>query len=128
MEKKKKALTFEFVELGFGGGWERLIVMAERWLWVREMVAAKVVVGERDGGGDGSGVSEMREEKIWGEIGFDFLLYQIRTRGNTREWKNLKKFLADKIKQERCSFINLFNVILTVKENSHNIIRNLLLS
>ena len=38
--------------------------MGERWLWVREMVAAKVVVGERDGGGDGSGVSEMREEKI----------------------------------------------------------------
>ena len=38
-----------------------LMVSAEGWLWVREMVAAKVVVGERDGDGDGSGVGEMRE-------------------------------------------------------------------
>ena len=37
------------------------MVVAERWLLVREMVAAEVVVGERDGGGDGNGVSEMRE-------------------------------------------------------------------
>jgi hypothetical protein len=37
------------------------MVAAERWLWVREMVAAEVVVGERDGGSDGSGVGEMRE-------------------------------------------------------------------
>jgi hypothetical protein len=71
-KKKKKALTFEFVELGSGGGWERLMVAAERWLWVRGMVAAKVVVGERDGGSNGSGVGEMREmgerkvEKILG--------------------------------------------------------------
>ena len=33
----------------------------ERWLWVREMVAVEVVMGERDGGGDGNGVDEMRE-------------------------------------------------------------------
>ena len=38
-----------------------MMVVAEKWLWVREMVAAKVIVGERDGGGDGSGVGEMRE-------------------------------------------------------------------
>jgi hypothetical protein len=37
------------------------MVAAERWLWVREMVAAEVVVDERDGGGDGNGVGEMRE-------------------------------------------------------------------
>jgi hypothetical protein len=37
------------------------MVAAKRWLWVREMVAAKVVVSERDGGGDGSGVGEIRE-------------------------------------------------------------------
>ena len=29
------------------------MVATERWLWVREMVAAEVVVGERDGGGRG---------------------------------------------------------------------------
>ena len=54
------------------------MVVAERWLWVREMVAAEVVVGERDAGGDGSGVGEMRErerereEKILGEMVFTF--------------------------------------------------------
>ena len=50
------------------------MVAAERWLWVREMVAAEVVVGERDGGGDGSGVGEMREreEKLLGEMVFTF--------------------------------------------------------
>jgi hypothetical protein len=50
------------------------MVAAERWLWVREMVAAEVVVDERDGGGDGSGVGEMREreEKILGEMVFTF--------------------------------------------------------
>ena len=48
------------------------MVAAKRWLWVRGMVAAKVVVGERDGGSNGSGVGEMREmgerkvEKILG--------------------------------------------------------------
>jgi hypothetical protein len=50
----------------------------------------EVVMGERDGGGDGSGVGEMkemgemREEKILGEIGFDFLVYEIRTRGSEK--------------------------------------------
>ena len=39
------------------------MVAAKRWLWVREMVAAEVVVGERDAGGDGSGVGEMRERE-----------------------------------------------------------------
>jgi hypothetical protein len=38
-----------------------MVAAAERWLWVRWMVAAEVVVGERDGGGNGSGVGEMRE-------------------------------------------------------------------
>ena len=40
--KKKKALTFEFVELGFGGG-------------VREIDGGsrEVVMGERDGGSRG---------------------------------------------------------------------------
>ena len=37
------------------------MVAAERWLWVREMVAAEVVLSERDGGGDCSGVGEIRE-------------------------------------------------------------------
>jgi hypothetical protein len=66
------------------------MVAVERWLWVREMVAAEVVVGERDGGGDDSGVGEMRErereEKILGEMVFTF---QIRTRGS--EHAGLKK-------------------------------------
>jgi hypothetical protein len=59
------------------------MVAVERWLWVREMVAAEVVVGERDGGGDGSGVGEMRErgENFRGN-GFHFLVFQIRTRGS----------------------------------------------
>jgi hypothetical protein len=50
------------------------------------MVAANVVVGERDGGGDGNDVGEMREreKKILGEIGFEFLVYQIRTHGNEK--------------------------------------------
>ena len=39
------------------------MVAAERWLWVREMVATEVVVGERDGGGNDSGVGEMRERR-----------------------------------------------------------------
>ena len=34
---------------------------AKRWLWVREMVAVEVVVGVRDGGGDGSDVGDIRE-------------------------------------------------------------------
>ena len=67
------------------------MVAAKRWLWVREMVAAEVVVGERDAGGDGSGVGEMRErerERERGENfrgnGFHFLVYQIRTRGSEK--------------------------------------------
>ena len=57
---------------------------------MREMVAAEVIVGERDGGGDGSGVGEMRqrEEKILGKFGFDILVYQIRTRGSEKIWEN----------------------------------------
>ena len=51
------------------------MVAAERWLWVREMVVAKVVVSERHGGGNGSGVGEMRERREnFREIGFDFLV------------------------------------------------------
>ena len=65
------------------------MVAANRWLWMREMLAAEVVVGERDAGGDGSGVGEMRErERERGENfrgnGFHFLVYQIRTRGSEK--------------------------------------------
>jgi hypothetical protein len=42
-------------------------------------LAAEVVVSERDG---------ESEEKILGEIGFDFLVYHIRTCGIEKIWGN----------------------------------------
>ena len=103
-KKKKQPLPLSLLNLDLEVG-ERLMVAAERWLWVREMVATMAVVWVRE---------RERELKILG--GFDFLVYHIRTQIRRRGSEKIEgNFSGQDKDKNRCSFEILFNAILTVK-------------